>query len=263
MNAKLKSPDLFVRVISSIVMIFLGAVFLGIGGTVFKAILILISAIFAWEILSFNNLQKHVRILTALFFALIFATNILFSQILSLILLIIFLIFYKIIIKHNDYTQRAIYLVLIFFSLITLTDFRLDVGLVLTLWVICCVIASDVGGYFVGRTVGGPKLWPIISPKKTWSGIIGGWFFTMAITYFFVILFEEIEFYLLFFSLFISIFSQFGDLYESSLKRKAGRKDSSNLIPGHGGFLDRFDGMIGAFFAVFMINYININNWIF
>jgi len=263
MNAKLKSPDLFVRVISSIVMIFLGAVFLGIGGTVFKAILILISAIFAWEILSFNNLQKHVRILTALFFALIFATNILFSQILSLILLIIFLIFYKIIIKHNDYTQRAIYLVLIFFSLITLLDFRLEVGLVLTLWVICCVIASDVGGYFVGRTVGGPKLWPIISPKKTWSGIIGGWFFTMAITYFFVILFEEIEFYLLFFSLFISIFSQFGDLYESSLKRKAGRKDSSNLIPGHGGFLDRFDGMIGAFFAVFMINYININNWIF
>ena len=88
-------------------MIFLGAVFLGIGGTVFKVILILISAILVWEILSFNNLHKHVRILTALFFALIFATNILFSQILSLILLIVFLIFYKIIIKHNDYTQRV------------------------------------------------------------------------------------------------------------------------------------------------------------
>ena len=263
MNAKLKSPDLFVRVISSIVMIFLGAVFLGIGGTVFKAILILISAIFAWEILSFNNLQKHVRILTALFFALIFATNILFSQILSLILLIIFLIFYKIIIKHNDYTQRAIYLVLIFFSLITLLDFRLEVGLVLTLWVICCVIASDVGGYFVGRTVGGPKLWPIISPKKTWSGIIGGWMLTIIITYIFIIMFKEIEFYLLFFSIFISIFSQLGDLYESFLKRNAGIKDSSNLIPGHGGFLDRFDGMIGAFFAVFIINLINTNNWIF
>ena len=263
MNAKLKNPDLFIRVISSIVMIFLGAVFLGIGGTLFKAILILISAILAWEILSFNKLQKHIRILTALFFAFIFATNILFSQVLSLILLIVFLIFYKIIIKHNDYTQRAIYLILIFFSLITLTDFRLEVGLVQTLWVICCVIASDVGGYFVGRTVGGPKLWPIISPKKTWSGIIGGWLFAMTITYIFVILFKEIEFYLLFFSIFISIFSQFGDLYDSFLKRKAGRKDSSNLIPGHGGFLDRFDGMIGAFFAVFIINFININNWIF
>ena len=92
MNAKLKNPDLFIRVISSIVMIFLGAVFLGIGGTVFKAILILISAILAWEILSFNNLHKHLRILTALFFAFIFATNILFSQVLSLILLIVFLI---------------------------------------------------------------------------------------------------------------------------------------------------------------------------
>jgi phosphatidate cytidylyltransferase len=263
MNAKLKNSDLLLRVISSIVMIFLGAVFLGIGGAIFKIIIVLISAILAWEILSFNNLHKHIRILTALFFALIFATNILLSQILSLILLIIFLIFYKVIIKHNDYTQRAIYLVLIFFSLITLSDFRLEVGLVQTLWVICCVIASDVGGYFVGRTVGGPKLWPIISPKKTWSGIIGGWLLTMIITYIFIILCKEIEFYLLFFSIFISIFSQFGDLYESFLKRNAGRKDSSNLIPGHGGFLDRFDGMIGAFFAVFIINFININNWMF
>ena len=59
MNAKLKNPDLFIRVTSSIVMIFLGAVFFGIGGAVFKATLILISAIFAWEILSFNNLHKH------------------------------------------------------------------------------------------------------------------------------------------------------------------------------------------------------------
>jgi phosphatidate cytidylyltransferase len=263
MNAKLKNPELLIRVISSILMIFLGAVFLGIGGILFKTILILISAILAWEILSFNNLHKHIKILTALFFALIFATYILFSQILSFILLVIFLIFYKVIIKHNDYAQRAIYLILIFFSLIALTDFRLEVGLVQTLWVICCVIASDVGGYFVGRTVGGPKLWPIISPKKTWSGIIGGWLLAMIISYIFIILFKEIEFYLLFFSIFISIFSQFGDLYESFLKRNAGLKDSSNLIPGHGGFLDRFDGMIGAFFAVFIISFININNWIF
>ena len=99
--------------------------------------------------------------------------------------------------------------------------------------------------------------------RWTWSGIIGGWLLTMIITYIFIILFKEIEFYLLFFSIFISIFSQFGDLYESFLKRNAGIKDSSNLIPGHGGFLDRFDGMIGAFFAVFIINFININNWIF
>jgi len=263
MNAKLKNPDLLIRVISSIVMIFLGAVFIGIGGTIFKTILILLSAVLAWEILSFNNLYKHIRIFTALFFALIFASYILFSQILSLILLIVFLIFYKVIIKHNDFAQRAIYLILIFFSLITLNDLRLELGLVQTLWVICCVIASDVGGYFVGRTVGGPKLWPIISPNKTWSGIIGGWLLTMIITYIFIILFKEIEFYLLFFSIFISIFSQFGDLYESFLKRNAGIKDSSNLIPGHGGFLDRFDGMIGAFFAVFIINFININNWIY
>ena len=116
MNAKLKNSDLLARVISSIVMIFLGAFFLGIGGTIFKIILILISAILVWEIFSFNHLHKHKRILTAIFFALIFATYILFSQILSLILLIIFLIFYKIIIKHNDYAQRSIYLIMIFLA---------------------------------------------------------------------------------------------------------------------------------------------------
>ena len=116
MNAKLKNSDLLIRVISSIIMIFLGAFFLGIGGAIFKIILILISSILAWEILSFNALHKHVKILTASCFALVFATYILFSQILSLILLIIFLIFYKFIIKHNDYAQRAVYLILIFLA---------------------------------------------------------------------------------------------------------------------------------------------------
>ena len=62
MNAKLKNPELLIRVISSIVMIFLGAIFLGIGGTIFIIILILISAVLAWEILSFNNLHKHKKI---------------------------------------------------------------------------------------------------------------------------------------------------------------------------------------------------------
>jgi phosphatidate cytidylyltransferase len=258
-----KNPNLILRFISSIIMIIFSAFFIGLGGTIFKITLIVISAILAWEILGFNNLRKQTKIFSAIFFAIAFAIYIFLSQILSLFLLFTFFIFYKNIIIHDDYIKRSIYFLIIFFSLKTLTDLRLEVGLVQTLWVICCVIATDIGGYFVGRTFGGPKLWPIISPQKTWSGIIGGWILTIIITCIFIILFKEIEFHLLFFSIFISIFSQFGDLFESSLKRNAGIKDSSNLIPGHGGLLDRFDGMIGAFFAIFIINLINTNYWIF
>ncbi len=263
MITKYKNSDIFLRFLSSMIMIFLGIFFLGIGGHVFKIMLVFILAFIVWEILSFNNLQKYTRVISVLFFTLIFALYILFSQLLSLILLSIFLIFYKVFIKHDDFVPRAIYFILIFISLITLSNFRLEVGFMQTLWVICCVIATDVGGYFFGRIVGGPKLWPKISPKKTWSGIIGGWLLTMLTTYIFITLFKEIELSLLFLSLFISIFSQLGDLYESMLKRNAGIKDSSNFIPGHGGFLDRFDGMIGAFFAIFIVNFLNINNWIF
>ena len=83
------------------------------------------------------------------------------------------------------------------------------------------------------------------------------------ITYLFVYCFEQITHTYLYWSVFIAISSQVGDLYESALKRSAGIKDSSNLIPGHGGFLDRFDGMIGAFFAIFIIELFQINYWIY
>lgn len=263
MIAKYKKSDLFLRVLSSIIMLFLGAFILCVGGTTFVIILTFISVMLAWEILSFSNQQNYIKVLGALFFAIIFAVHIMFSQILSLILLATFLLCYKVLIKHDDFIKRTIYFIIILFSLQAFTELRIEVGLTQTFWVICCVIASDIGGYFVGRSIGGPKLWPIISPKKTWSGIIGGWLLALITTYIFIILFNEIEWYFIFIAFFVSIFSQIGDLFESSLKRTAGIKDSSNFIPGHGGFLDRFDGMIGAFFAIYTINFLNINIWLF
>jgi phosphatidate cytidylyltransferase len=116
-------------------------------------------------------------------------------------------------------------------------------GLVLTLWWLAVVIASDIMGYFAGRLLGGPKFWPRVSPKKTWSGTIAGWIGALIVGWVFsgtlgsvVILFSPI----------VALAGQMGDIAESAIKRRAGVKDSSNLIPGHGGVLDRFDAVIFA-----------------
>jgi phosphatidate cytidylyltransferase len=121
-----------------------------------------------------------------------------------------------------------------------------EAGLTTVLWVVSSVVATDVGAYFVGRNVGGPKLAPRISPNKTWSGLIGGLVgagIMGAVTGFLV---GGAVTPLVVGSIALAVISQGGDLIESGLKRKFNAKDSSNLIPGHGGFLDRFDGYLTA-----------------
>ncbi|WP_425046551.1 phosphatidate cytidylyltransferase [Primorskyibacter sp. S87] len=118
------------------------------------------------------------------------------------------------------------------------------------LWLISVVVATDVAGYFFGKALGGPKFWPRVSPKKTWSGTAGGWFAAALVGLGFA-LYGGFGLPLVIVSVFASMASQAGDIMESAVKRYAGVKDSSNLIPGHGGFLDRFDGMMGA--SVFVL----------
>ncbi|WP_298848393.1 phosphatidate cytidylyltransferase [uncultured Ruegeria sp.] len=117
-------------------------------------------------------------------------------------------------------------------------------------WLIAVVVATDVAGYFVGKAVGGPKFWPKVSPKKTWSGTAGGWAAAACVG---IVFASQAGFGFAFVvvSILASMASQAGDIVESAVKRKFGVKDSSNLIPGHGGFLDRFDGMMGA--ALFVL----------
>ena len=127
-----------------------------------------------------------------------------------------------------------------------------EIGLATVLWLIAVVIASDVGGYFVGRQVGGPKLWPAISPKKTWSGTIGGWLLAAIVGFIYAIASDGVSIGILGLSVGLAMAAQAGDLLESWIKRRQGVKDASNLIPGHGGLMDRFDGMVAAT-SVFMI----------
>ncbi|NBB47266.1 CDP-archaeol synthase [Rhizobium sp. CRIBSB] len=129
-----------------------------------------------------------------------------------------------------------------------------QLGFIAMLFVFVVVWATDILAYFVGRAIGGPKLAPRISPGKTWSGaiggavagVIGGMLVAMAH-------FQDVGLWVGVVALTLSIASEVGDLFESFIKRRFGVKDSSRLIPGHGGVMDRVDGLVFACFAAFFL----------
>ncbi len=119
---------------------------------------------------------------------------------------------------------------------------------------VIAVALTDVGGYFGGRIIGGPKVLEKISPSKTWAGIVFGWMLVFA--YFQILksfqFFNSDFFIWVFFG--IALSSQVGDFIESYMKRNLGVKDTGSIIPGHGGLLDRFDGLICSSFFVKIID---------
>jgi len=109
------------------------------------------------------------------------------------------------------------------------------------------VWTTDVVGYFAGRTIGGPKLLPAVSPKKTWSGAVAGTLGAVLVAVAVATQFGLLnKLAIAFLALFLSIVSQFGDLFESWVKRQFDAKDASQIIPGHGGVMDRLDGFWAA-----------------
>ena len=142
---------------------------------------------------------------------------------------------------------------------------RLPFGIAPLLLLVGAVIATDVGAYFAGRTIGGPKIAPSISPSKTWAGLFGA---ILAVGVFlacfgllwhkvFESSYEQDTYYLtvnwpawLILPSIIAVVAQCGDFFESWMKRRAGVKDSGNLIPGHGGLFDRVDGLLAVSFVV-------------
>jgi phosphatidate cytidylyltransferase len=125
---------------------------------------------------------------------------------------------------------------------------RLDTvsGFTALIFVLLVVWVTDIGGYFAGRGIGGPKLWPRVSPKKTWAGAAGGFALSLVTAAGFAAFGLGKSGPLLLLGAFLSIVSQLGDLFESAVKRRFSVKDSSQIIPGHGGLLDRLDGFVAA-----------------
>ncbi len=122
------------------------------------------------------------------------------------------------------------------------------------LWMFAVIWSTDIFAFFSGKTFGGPKLAPEISPNKTWTGLAGGIVASMIIGFISAFMFRGGIFFFVFFSIVLAIVEQASDLLESKFKRTFGVKDSGNIIPGHGGILDRLDGMmLTAPFVLFLV----------
>lgn len=130
-------------------------------------------------------------------------------------------------------------------------------GRAVLLWALAVVWATDIGAYVVGRTLGGPRLAPRWSPHKTWAGLVGGMLCAASIgwaTAAWLDISPALPLALV--SAGLAIVGQFGDLAESMAKRRFGVKDSSSLIPGHGGLLDRLDGLLAVIPVVALLTFI-------
>ncbi|WP_448657632.1 phosphatidate cytidylyltransferase [Sphingomonas sp. CJ99] len=134
----------------------------------------------------------------------------------------------------------VLYVALPVMALLVLRD-RPD-GILLTLWAMALVWACDIGAYFAGRFIGGPKLAPAISPNKTWAGLAGG--VVAAALFGWALTGQGLPVPLAIATPLLAVIAQIGDLFESWLKRRAGVKDASTLLPGHGGLMDRLDGLV-------------------
>jgi phosphatidate cytidylyltransferase len=142
------------------------------------------------------------------------------------------------------------------FLYVTIPAFALIVlewsHLYFVLWAMLVTWSTDIFAYFAGRSIGGPKLAPRISPNKTWAGLIGGMAGAAVVGALAAYLFD-LPGPFLWTGAFMGLFAQLGDLYESRLKRRFGVKDSGTLIPGHGGILDRVDGLLPVAVATFLL----------
>ncbi len=253
MKTKADFSDLTTRAISAVVMSIVAGYATIQGGAIFNALITVAAGLMTWEVSRMHDDTKGLSVLSGVIvsivvFVTVFPIGLPPLALLSVQLMIAMLVS----VAHNAKMLIVFSAVLVVIMATTaLAGFRQFEGLTLTLWLLFCVIASDMGGYFAGKMIGGPKLWVRISPKKTWSGTIGGWALAFIVGLLFVLIADQ-TFWIAPISILVAIAAQSGDLAESALKRHAGIKDSSNLIPGHGGLLDRFDGVLGVCFLIFI-----------
>ena len=249
MNKSNDWNDLRSRLTSGSILLFISGFCIFLGGYFFTVFVILLVGVMHWE------LGKMLSPLSsqAMWFSAILSMTVTFhlmgskSLFWSLLVVLINFHFQKIFFHHSR-IFGAIYSLAVIICGIVFYKMRIEFGLLHTVWLIGIVVVTDTAGYIIGRTVGGPKVFPRISPKKTWSGVLAGWLAVGIFSWCFV---ENVAPQNLFFtfvsvSILLSVAAQIGDMIQSQLKRKNAVKDSSNLLPGHGGFMDRFDGFIGA-----------------
>lgn len=242
--------DLRARIVSGVAMAAVGIAAIWLGGIWFTMLVALVCAVMTWELARMiaREQQGVAQALAAICGVVILASRMI-PDIATAGAIALLCIAGLASLKQN----RLIWLVfsvLIATAGVGLAGFREAYGIVWFVWLILVVVATDVFGYFAGRMIGGPKFWPAVSPKKTWSGTVAGWIAAALIGLLFR-QFTNAGVDLPWISVALSMSSQAGDMAQSAVKRRMGVKDSSSLLPGHGGLWDRFDGLLAA--ALFML----------
>lgn len=239
--------DLRDRSLSGLVMAVIGIAAVWAGGLWFTLLVCAMCGLMVWELTRMLDAEAprgkaEAAGLTAAVALLVFWLQLTGLWLLGVLALSVLLLAWRF---PKDRGIAAAYLALILFAGLGLIALRDSFGWIWVLWLVLLVIGSDVAGYFAGRLLGGPKLWPRVSPKKTWSGTVAGWVLASVIGAAFMPLLGAGA-GLVLVSVLVAMAGQAGDIAESAIKRHAEVKDSSTLIPGHGGVMDRFDAMIAA-----------------
>lgn len=249
--------DLKPRVLSAIAMLAVGAVEIWLGGLPFLTLVATLTALMIWELTRMTGPLAGLGAgwmpgaLAAVAFVMMAADEAAQHAVNAWFLFPIMglAVFFTPRVHRVAATLLALAIMVAGHGLFVLRD---EAGTAAFLWLLSVVIVSDVAGYFAGRILGGPKFWPAISPKKTWSGTVAGWLGAVLVGWAFVAAGYG-TWPLILLSPFVGFAGQMGDIAESWIKRRAGVKDSSNLIPGHGGVMDRFDALTGAMVAVMIL----------
>ncbi|MCB5409773.1 phosphatidate cytidylyltransferase [Pseudogemmobacter faecipullorum] len=245
--------DLFPRLASALVMLLLGGAAIRAGGGWFAALVVLACALMSWELARMTRGEGFdASVVIAVLAAAVLALN-LWAPVPWFLPFLLLPALIGTLAPRRDLLAFAPYALLIMLCGLALVMLREIHGMGALVWLLAVVIASDVLGYFAGRSLGGPKFWPAISPKKTWSGTLAGWIGALAIgLYCWGVAGWPLA--VVWAAPLIAFAGQLGDIAESAIKRRAGVKDASNLIPGHGGLMDRFDALLFASIMVLLLN---------
>lgn len=243
------------RIITAIVAacIFIPIIF--IGGAIFDIVMVLLGIVGLYEFFQMKKLQIPSSYGIASFLVVILliapydfynGLSIPFNKEIIFIIFALFLLACTVTTKNIfEFDSAGALLMMMLYITLGFSCMALvrDLGMSVFLFPLFTVWATDSGAYFIGKRFGKRKLWPQISPNKTVGGFMGGILFGLAVGFIFYGL-GYISFSIALLSIFISITAQFGDLVQSAFKRHYGVKDSGNILPGHGGILDRFDSLI-------------------
>jgi len=242
MSEQARWSDLAPRVLSGLAMAGVGAGAIWVGGWLFNGLICALAGLMIWEAARMSESPGPV------------ASGVLGAIALALALVLPGIVVLPVLAAAalvgtgqapRDKGLHILFALWILLGCYVTAQLRQEAGFGWMVWLVLVVIVSDVAGYFAGRMMGGPKFWPRVSPKKTWSGTLAGWVGAGLVG---LLMSEPLiaGAGLVVVSMLVGFAGQLGDIAESAIKRRCGVKDSSDLIPGHGGVLDRFDAMLGA-----------------